>query len=182
MTTTARGLGWLAGFLLSIVPVAARSASAASDVSEVIVSPERMERYVVVRDVSLHDDGTVSGVAVNTSNRPLRDVRLLVRHIFLWKKERHPGRDDPSRATYFMLPQELPPGGQVPFTARPESSLPKRADGRFDSAVQVASVTEMQSSTSATSGTSGRGTPSSGAPGHGTSAPGTSPSAAPERR
>ncbi len=177
MTTTARGLRSLAGLMLSAMLVAGRPANAASDVSNVIVSPERMERYVVVRDVSLHDDGTVSGVAVNTSNRPLRDVRLLVRHIFLWKKERRPGSNDPSRTTYFTLPQELPPGGQVPFTVRPESPLPKRADGRFDFAVQVASVTEMQSSTSATSGTSGAGTSR-----HGTPAPGTSPSGAPETR
>jgi len=136
---TTKTLALVAASIL-VLSLGARSVRAA-DV--VIVSPERMAQYLVVRDVSVQNDGTVSGMAVNTSSQPVRDAHLLIRHMFLWKNERHPGKNDPSQAIYYTVPQEIPPGGQVAFTVRPESPLPQRRDGRFKSGAEVAAVTQV---------------------------------------
>ena len=80
---------------------------------EQIVPESRLARDVVVRDVSVDDDGTVAGTVVNNSGKLLRDVRLMIRRSWLWKDEFHPGKDDPSRTEYFTLQQDIPPGGQA---------------------------------------------------------------------
>jgi hypothetical protein len=97
---------------------------------------------VVVRNLIV-TDGTVSGVLVNTSHHLVRDVRLLVRHTWLWANERSPGEDSPGRTTYTTVHEDIPPGGSLPFTVRPNPPLPVRSDGRFETSVEVVGVTEI---------------------------------------
>jgi hypothetical protein len=130
---------------VAIVPVAAR-ADVLSE--ERIVSPDRLAQDVEVRDVHARD-GTVSGTIMNRSPARVRDVRLVIRHLWLWNDEFHPGTDDPSRADYFTVPDEIPPGGRVDFTYRPASPLPEGRAGRFETDVRVASVVEVTGGPSA---------------------------------
>ena len=123
---------------------------------ERLVPEDRLAQAVEVRDVRSHD-GTVSGTIVNRSGTTLRDVRLVVRHQWLWNNEFHPGTDDPSRADYYTVPGEIPPGGRVDFTSRPATPLPEARGGRFQTDVRVASVVQVTGGTgSATSGTRAR--------------------------
>ena len=98
---------------------------------------------VVLRDVVARDDGTVTGVLVDRSTRLVRDVRLLIRHNWLWKDERHPGEDSPGRVAYHIVPADIPPGGNVEFRYRPDPPLPARSDGRFETTVEAVGVTEV---------------------------------------
>lgn len=109
---------------------------------EQIVPETRLVRDVVVRDVEVRD-GTVSGTVVNNSDKVLRDVRLMIRYTWLWDNEFHPGTDDPSRTDYYTLQQEIPPGGRVAFTYRPESPPFEARGGHFETDVKVASVVQF---------------------------------------
>ena len=143
-------------FLAAVALVAVVAPRArAVDVTDVHVVPEdQLARTVDVQDVTAHD-GTVSGTIVNRTGNPLRDVRLVVRHLWLWNNETRPGSDDPSRADYYTVPGEIPPGGRLPFTYRPSTPLPEARGGRFETDVRVASVVEMEhGERSPTAGTS----------------------------
>jgi hypothetical protein len=115
-----------------------------------VVAPDDLARQVAVRDVKM-ENGTVSGTAVNTSSSPVRDVRLLVRYKWLWKNERRPGANPPTRIAWVTLPGELRPGESKPFTA-PAESLPRRNDGRFAPSAQVAGIVDLGGAGSATAG------------------------------
>jgi hypothetical protein len=98
---------------------------------------------VFVRDVQVRD-ASISGTVVNTSPDVLRDVKLMVRYKWLWDNEMHPGTDDPSRTEYFVLRQDIPPGGQVPFNYQPESPLREASEGgHFDTDVKVVSIVKQ---------------------------------------
>jgi len=96
---------------------------------------------VVVRNLTV-TDGTVSGDLVNTSRHLVRDVRLLVRHTWLWASERSPGEESPGRAEYPTVHEDIPPGGSRSFTMRADPPLPVRSDGRFETSVEVVGFTE----------------------------------------
>ena len=97
---------------------------------------------VAVRDVRSHD-GVVTGVLINSSDHPVRDVRVLVRQTWQWADERHPGEDSPSTAGYYTLTDEIPGTGKLEFTIRPREPLPHRTDGQFQTAVDVVGMTEV---------------------------------------
>jgi hypothetical protein len=106
-----------------------------------IISPAQARRDVMVKDVRWHD-GMVSGVVVNSSGVPIRDVQLLIDEAFLWKDEWHPGTSNPSRATYYTVHGTIAPGSSLVFSYRGQP-LPHRADGRFDVKVKVDQFTEL---------------------------------------
>ena len=106
---------------------------------EKIVSVSRIRDLVEIRDVTVRD-GVVNGTIVNRSDKILRDVRLQIRHQWLWDNEFHPGTDDPGRTEFHTLPGEIPPGARAQFTYRMDSLLPERSDGRFQTQVEVVSV------------------------------------------
>lgn len=97
---------------------------------------------VAVRNV-ISQNGEVSGEIVNYSPRTLRDVELLIRHVWHWKNEFRPADDNPGMASYYTVVKEIPPGGSVPFTYTQLSPLPSRADGQFETMVSVAGFTEV---------------------------------------
>jgi hypothetical protein len=111
--------------------------------AETLESGERAAAKVAVRQLQVGPGGRVSGVLENTSIRALRDVRLLVRHTWLWSKERAPQRDNPGRAVYYVVPDEIPPDGSVAFTYKPDPPLPIRSDGHFETSVEVVGFTEV---------------------------------------
>jgi hypothetical protein len=108
-----------------------------------MVSDDGPDRIVVVRDVTTTPRGGVSGVLVNHSHKQLRDIRLLIHHTWLWKKEMKPGDDSPGRVDYYTVRSELPPEGEIELKYRPEPPLPDRDDGHFDTTVEVAGWTEI---------------------------------------
>jgi hypothetical protein len=107
-----------------------------------LASSKQAERIVAVRDVQLRDS-TVSGVIVNTSPRLLRDVKVMIRHTWQWKNERHPGNDNPGRAEQVTVPGEVPPSGSLPFTFQLKAPLPQRTDGHFITSAEITGFTEV---------------------------------------
>jgi len=107
-----------------------------------LASQEQASNVVSIRNVTVKD-GVVSGELVNKSSRSIRDVQLLIRYTWLWKNEMHPGQDELSDAVYYTVEGDIPAGGSKPFTYRPASPLPARADGHFDVAVSIAGFTEI---------------------------------------
>ena len=110
--------------------------------ADIVGSAEQATQSVAVRNVT-SQHGVVSGEIVNYSPRTLRDVELLVRHVWHWKNEFRPGNDNPGVASYYAVVEEIPPGGSVPFTYTQLSPLPSRADGQFETMVSVAGLTEV---------------------------------------
>jgi hypothetical protein len=111
--------------------------------AETIVSRQQAAQDVLVRDVRA-EDGAVSGIVVNNTGHEIQNVKLLVRHDWLWANEFSPGQDSPGRAIVHTLEEDIPPGGQVPFTYHSESPLPQRSDGRFLTSVVVLGYTQFR--------------------------------------
>jgi hypothetical protein len=133
-------LGGAALGLVSAAPARAESVNVSPDTT--VVSPEEMNRTVAVRDVRMAGDA-VTGTVVNNSGKPVRDVQLLIKYVWLWRNERNPGSDSPGRAAFQTIPGELAPGQSREFTYRPDEPLPERRDGHFSPDVQVAGVVEI---------------------------------------
>jgi hypothetical protein len=96
---------------------------------------------IALRNVTV-SDGTISGDLVNTTQHPVRDVRLLVRQTWLWAQERTPGDEGPSRAEYSTVQEKIAAGGSLAFIVRPSPPLPLRSDGRFETSAVVVGYTE----------------------------------------
>ena len=127
---------------LAVCAPPARADPVAVSPEMVVVPPQEMSRTIDVRDVRMNGD-EVSGKVVNNSDKPVRDVQLLIKYVWLWNNERNPGTDSPGRAVYQTLPGELAPGESREFTYRPEEPLAHRRDGRYNPSVQVAAVVEV---------------------------------------
>lgn len=88
------------------------------------------------------ENGVISGVVINRSPEPVRDVRVLIDHVWYWNNERHPGDFSPGRSEFYTIQGAIPPGGSLPF--RFESSpLPQRADGHFETMAHVTEFTQI---------------------------------------
>jgi hypothetical protein len=156
----------------SVLAMALATSAAAVEISQQrIVSRDQVERAVVVRDVTMSDDGEVSGVVVNRSSNPVRDLRLAIRYDWLWRNETRPGTDDPSRAEFYTVPGEIPPGGSVRFNFRSPGPLPRRSDGYFVAVADPIEFVEIVQGGSPPGTTSGTGTGTGTAPGTGTQPP-----------
>jgi hypothetical protein len=131
--------GWLVVAALSIAVCGVGRVAPAADA---VLPREDLSKKVLIRDATIGDDGAVAGTLVNTSGHRLKEVRLLVRHDWLWRDEFHPGPDSPGTAGYYVVPQEIPPGGSVSFSYRPDPPLPRRSDGTFQTTVEVAGLLE----------------------------------------
>jgi hypothetical protein len=111
---------------------------------EKLVPPQQLRKTVDVRDVDAHPD-QVSGVLVNLSSKLVRSIRVRIDQPWLWTNERHPGenKDDPGRSAFYTVAGEIPPGGRLPFTYRPDTPLPERSDGRFETSVSVVGLEQI---------------------------------------
>jgi hypothetical protein len=110
--------------------------------SQSMRSKDEIGRIVAVEKVMVKD-GTVSGEVHNLSPNTLRDVQLYILDIWLWDNEFHPGNNDPSTSFIYTVPNEIPPGGHLPFTYSPSQPLPKPSGGHFITSVSVAGFTEV---------------------------------------
>ena len=128
----------VAAMTIGMLAVPARALTMAEPVSARQASQE-----VTVGDVQMRN-GAISGMVINKSGDTLRDVKLVIDHAWLWKNERHPGTNDPSRTDFYTVQQPIPPHGTVVFEYQPRP-LPNRTDGRFDTTVKVMDFTEVGS-------------------------------------
>ncbi len=110
--------------------------------SATILSVESAPQIVALRDATVKD-GAVSGEVVNNSSYTVRDVELLIRHIWHWKNEFRPGSDTESNAVYYVVKGELAPGGSIPFNYRPSAPLASGPDGAFETTVAISGYTEV---------------------------------------
>jgi hypothetical protein len=106
-------------------------------------SAEAAGRVVNLRNVITTAAGKVSGEVVNSSNQTLRDVRLQILYSWRWKDEHRPGTDDPGKAIYHVLGQEIPPSETVRFAYEPSPPFAARDDGQFDIGVKIVGFTEV---------------------------------------
>jgi hypothetical protein len=127
-----------AAFVPAVVLALGLLNGAVPTLGQELVSPDDVSRALVVRNLQVSAE-SVSGVLINKTLLPLAEVRLLVRHTFLWKKERAPQtrEENPGRAVYFDVPGTIPAAGVVAFTYKPDPPLPDRPDGRFETTVEV---------------------------------------------
>jgi hypothetical protein len=96
-----------------------------------------------LRGVAVGSDGSVTGTVVNGSGVVITNVELLVSHTWSWSNERHPGEDNPGRASHIRVEGEIPADGSAAFSYVPEPPLPNRSDGSFQTTATVQSFTEI---------------------------------------
>ena len=96
---------------------------------------------VAVRHVAAGDD-SVSGVVVNQSDETVRDVRLLIRHSFVWGNEFHPGPDSPGESHFTTVRESIPPGSSARFDFQLPASTTD-VPGHFDTSIDVVGYTEV---------------------------------------
>jgi hypothetical protein len=107
-----------------------------------VIAPGSPDESVTLTHVTTTEQ-LVTGTLTNNSNHQVDDVHLLINHSFLWKNERNPGRNNPSRTEYYRVAKPIPPGTSMTFEYRPDPPLPKRGDGKFMTNVEVMSFTEV---------------------------------------
>ncbi len=108
-----------------------------------LLSQEDVGRVASLRNIMSTEGGEISGEVVNHTKQTLRDVRLQILYSWRWKNEYQPGKDDPGRATYYVLNQEIPPGQTLRFNYKPSPPLAARDDGQFDISVKVAGFAQV---------------------------------------
>jgi hypothetical protein len=106
-------------------------------------SSEAAGRVVSLRNVMSTEEGEVSGEVVNNSKQTLRDVRLQILYSWRWKNEYQPGKDDPGKAIFHVLEQEIPAGQTVRFNYKPSPPFASREDGQFDISVKVVGFAQV---------------------------------------
>jgi len=117
-------------------------ASASASAAQPLVSVKQSAESIEVRNLEFRDS-VVSGEIVNRSRRDVRNVELLVRHIWHWKNEFHPGSDEVGTASYYTVEKTIPAGAAIPFTYRQGTTSTVRTDGQYETAVSVAGFTEI---------------------------------------
>jgi len=127
-----------AASLAACIPVFA--AMAGPDVVSGPIAASKLE----LRDLAVGGDGSVTGTVVNGSGSVIKDVELLVTHVWSWSDERHPGKDNPGRSSFVRVSGELSANGSLPFSYTPNPPLPRRADGSFQTTAAVQSFTEVE--------------------------------------
>jgi hypothetical protein len=110
---------------------------------EKIISGQVAASVLELRGLVVGSDGSVTGTVVNGSGVVIKDVELLVSHVWSWSDEHHPGEDNPGRASSIRVTGEIPAKGSTAFSYTPNPSLPKRTDGSFQTTVAVQSFTEI---------------------------------------
>ena len=128
---------WIFATLLGILTLPLHGATAASRV----VPSSEAAQTIVINDLTVKDD-SVSGTVVNKSSATVRGVELLLRQVWQWKDERHPGTDSPGRALPFTLGGDVAPNASAPFTFN-TPGLPERSDGRFVTTMEVIGFSEV---------------------------------------
>jgi len=108
-----------------------------------VLPPPEASKMVAVRNTTFQDN-TVSGELLNLSSHRVREVELLMRHIWHWNNEFRPGANAPGAADYYTVKTEIPSGATERFTFRVPSPLPARSDGYFETVVTVAGFTEIK--------------------------------------
>lgn len=129
---------WIVGALLGILILSLHGATA----SAVIVPSSEAAQTIVIKDLTVQKDGSVSGTVVNKSAATVRGVELLLQQVWLWNDERHPGTDSPGRALPFTLRADVAPNASAPFTFQ-TPPLAQRSDGRFVTTMDVTGFTEV---------------------------------------
>ena len=116
----------------------------------IAATPQLAEKAddLVLKNVKIGKDGEVSGEVANTSKQTVRDVEIQILYSWRWQDEFHPGKDDPGRAVYVTVDQEIAPGQSAPFNYKPAPPVPVRKDGYFDIGSKVVGFTRVPSSVS----------------------------------
>ena len=127
-------------FGVSFLPIATLAAQSVQIVDARAGDP------VTLQNVEMEGD-VISGEVVNHAGHAVREVSLLIQHVFAWENNAGPGTDDPSRAKYYAVPGKIPAGGSTHFSIHFAKPLPTRKDGTFVTRAQVAWYMEVTAAT-----------------------------------
>ena len=128
---------WIFGALLGILSLPLRGVTA----TLAVMTSSDAAQTIVINDLTVQDD-SVSGTIVNKSSATVRGVELLLRQVWHWKDEFHPGTDSPGRTLPLTLRGDVPPNGSAPFTFQ-IPPLARRSDGRFVTTMEVTRFSEV---------------------------------------
>jgi hypothetical protein len=89
-------------------------------------------------------NGVVTGTVVNRGRYELRDVELLIRHVWVWDDDRHPGPVNPGTVSSLTVAGPIKVGGEAPFSFQlPSGDAVSTTPGHFTTAVEAMGYTEI---------------------------------------
>jgi hypothetical protein len=130
------------GVLLLAGSLMFASGSAGADPQPTILGPEQGAKLVAAEEVAF-EGNRVSGVIVNRGADPIRNVRLVIDHVYSWPNEYRPGPQSPSEAEDYVVEGEIPAGGQKAFSTTFRRPSPPATGGSFETRVYVVSFTQI---------------------------------------
>jgi len=134
----------LALFLtIAAMTAVATRVEAQTGAQQKMVSRDEASSQLQIENLQTSSDGTASGTLHNTTQMVIKDVKLLVKHTWAWKDERHPGDVSPGTSAFFTVPGPIPAGGSAPFSYKPNPALPDRTDGHFTTTVGIQEFSQV---------------------------------------
>jgi hypothetical protein len=118
------------------------SGAAVARSQPVIFEPEQSGEVVVLEEVAFEGD-RVSGVIVNRHPHPVRNVRLVIGHLYRWPNEFQPGEESPNRAETLVVKEQIPAGGRTRFSTTFQRPMPPGPGGDFVTKVHIVGFTEV---------------------------------------
>jgi hypothetical protein len=108
----------------------------------VILEPEQAGEVVMLEGVAFEGD-RVSGVIVNRQPHPVRNVRLVIGHVYRWPSEFRPGEESPNQAETLVVEEEIPAGGRKEFSKAFRRPTPPKPGGDFVTNAFIVGFTEV---------------------------------------
>lgn len=88
--------------------------------------------------------GIIEGELLNTTDKRVSDIEVLVRYSWVWARESNKERESLSWANTFTFPVDLKPGDSSPLTIPPLQPLADRDDGKYLISAKVMGYTRFR--------------------------------------
>ena len=89
-------------------------------------------------------DGIIEGELLNTTDKRVSDIEVLVRYSWVWSRESTKERESLSWANTFTFPVDLKPGDSSPLSIPPLQTLARRDDGKYLISAKVMGYTRYR--------------------------------------
>jgi hypothetical protein len=129
---------WIFGAMLGILSLPLHGVTA---IAETVKTSADAAQTIVIDNLSVQND-SVSGTIVNKSPASVRGVELLLRQVWHWKDEFHPGTDSPGRTLPLTFSGDVAPNASAPFTFQ-IPALTQRSGGHFVTTMEVTGFSEV---------------------------------------
>lgn len=122
--------------------------SATEGMTQEIQSEQVLHQRTIERAVNFFyevaPNGTIEGELLNTTDKRVSDIEVLVRYSWVWARDSSQERESLSWANTFTFPVDLKPGDSSPLSIPPLQELADRDDGKYLISAKVMGYTRYR--------------------------------------